>query len=162
MRTDAERCEILVRWMEVSCSPDDAGATGLTQVEAKTMLDFVEACEAGYRLGLRGRELVDSAMNAVRFDEEPEKACEVTEQMVAERQDRERLDDLERFVDDGDLDYIRGEEDSGAKFFVIQLDGSRGYANGKGVSLRSALDNLRDVLDARDDARAALSRVPEA
>lgn len=149
MRTDTERLEWLL--------------SALSEADADVAAKRCEALEAGSNLGLRGRELLESAMNAVRFDEEPEKAREVTEQMVGERQDRERLDDLERFLDDGDLDYIRGEEDSGAKFFVIRLDGSRRYASGKGVSLRSALDNLRDVLDARDQARdAAAAQVPEA
>lgn len=163
MRTDTERLNMLMVFFESACATESesTGQYKVSKEEARSCLQFLEAAEAGFKLGLRGRELIDAAMNAVRFDVEPEKAREVTEQMVAERRDTERLDDIERFVAAGTLDHITTETHDGASYFVVQLDGEMRYAHGKGVTLRSALDNVRDLLDARDQARE-VSQAPDA
>lgn len=164
MATDTAVLELLVRWFQIAVSTEEGTVEGVSQDEAQQIVDLVEAGEAGFKLGLRGRELVNAAMSAVRFDEVGvEASAAIVQTMIDERQDAERLNDLERFLADGDLDRIYADDDGAGDIFVVQLDGSRKYAHGKGVSLRSALDNLRDILDARDQARdAATAQAPEA
>lgn len=78
--TDTQRLD----WLLTAAFGDETGGPDA---------DASEAMTAGWNLGLRGRELIDSAMNAVRFDEVGvEKSTEIVQAMIHERTANELIE----------------------------------------------------------------------
>lgn len=99
-----------------------------------------EALDQGYRLGLRGRELICAAMHAVRFDVEPERAEQLHRQLRAEATDTERLNTLDTWMhrEDG-LALIHGSQ--GYQIYEVHEGSITGW-------LVDPHENLRGLLDA--------------
>lgn len=97
MATDTERFEMLSLIVELILNEGE----GVSPEDLLRAQKFHEAASAGYNMfKLRGRELVDCAMNAVRFDEVgPAESMKLVQQMIDERTDTQRIDALQRAID---------------------------------------------------------------
>lgn len=144
MATDITVLELLVRWFQIAVSTEEGTVDGVSQDEAQQIVNLVEAGEAGFKLGLRGRELVNAAMHAVRFDEiGVEASTAIVQQMIDERTDTERLNLLESVV--VDMEYMRRASRFRGEASVL---GVEIHIAGHSQSRKAWGENLRVCLDA--------------
>lgn len=152
MATDTERFEMLSLIVELILKEGE----GVSPEDLLRAQKFHEAASAGYNMfKLRGRELVDCAMNAVRFDEVgPAKSMELVQQMIDERTDTERLNLLESVV--VDMEYMRRASRFRGEASVLGVEiHIAGHSQSKkawGENLRVCLDALSGKFDDEPEA----------
>lgn len=152
MATDTERFEMLSLIVELILNEGE----GVSPEDLLRALKFHEAASAGYNMfKLRGRELVDCAMNAVRFDEVgPAKSMELVQQMIDERTDTETLNwlqteldagrEIEMFVTPG---RVPGTDSEKVVRTRIIYGSMSNHSKAIGIDLRSSLKTLREYVE---------------